>query len=63
MACDRRRSEEREAITDHDVAAFVDVLSESAGASGRWIHYGLTSSDVLDTALAVQARGSRGRSS
>ena len=48
--------QEREAITDHDVAAFVDVLSESAGASGRWIHYGLTSSDVLDTALAVQLR-------
>ncbi len=46
--------QEREAITDHDVAAFVDVLSESAGESGRWIHYGLTSSDVLDTATAVQ---------
>ncbi len=45
---------EREAVTDHDVAAFVDVLSASAGPSGRWIHYGLTSSDVLDTALAVQ---------
>ena len=48
---------ERERITDHDVAAFVDILSESAGAqAGRWIHYGLTSSDVLDTALAVQLR-------
>jgi adenylosuccinate lyase len=47
---------EREAITDHDVAAFVDVLSESAGPSGRWIHFGLTSSDVLDTALALQLR-------
>ena len=45
---------EREAITDHDVAAFVDVLSASAGPAGRWIHFGLTSSDVLDTALAVQ---------
>ena len=43
-----------EEITDHDVAAFVDVLSESAGPSGRWIHYGLTSSDVLDTALGLQ---------
>ncbi len=40
---------EREKTTDHDVAAFVDVLSESAGQPGRWIHYGLTSSDVLDT--------------
>jgi adenylosuccinate lyase len=45
---------ERERTTDHDVAAFVDVLSESAGAPGRWIHYGLTSSDVLDTGLALQ---------
>jgi adenylosuccinate lyase len=47
---------EREAITDHDVAAFVDVLSADAGDSGRWIHYGLTSSDVLDTALALQMK-------
>jgi adenylosuccinate lyase len=47
---------ERERTTDHDVAAFVDVLSESAGEAGRWIHFGLTSSDVLDTALALQLR-------
>jgi adenylosuccinate lyase len=47
---------EREKTTDHDVAAFVDVLSESAGSAGRWIHYGLTSSDVLDTGLALQIR-------
>ena len=47
---------ERERITDHDVAAFVDVLSESAGRAGRFIHYGLTSSNVLDTALALQLR-------
>ncbi|MGA3361899.1 MAG: adenylosuccinate lyase [Solirubrobacteraceae bacterium] len=47
---------EREQVTDHDVAAFVDVLSASAGPGGRWIHYGLTSSDVLDTALALQLR-------
>jgi adenylosuccinate lyase len=45
---------ERERITDHDMAAFVDVLAESAGPPGRWIHFGLTSSDVLDTALALQ---------
>ncbi len=45
---------ERERVTDHDVAAFVDVLAESAGPAGRWIHFGLTSSDVLDTALALQ---------
>ncbi len=47
---------ERERVTDHDVAAFVDVLSQSAGPPGRWIHFGLTSSDVLDTALALQLR-------
>jgi adenylosuccinate lyase len=48
--------DERERATDHDVAAFVDVLGASAGEAGRWIHYGLTSSDVLDTALALQLR-------
>ncbi len=47
---------EREKVTDHDVAAFVDVVAESVGEHGRWIHYGLTSSDVLDTALALQLR-------
>jgi adenylosuccinate lyase len=48
--------EERERVTDHDVAAFVDVLALSAGLAGRWIHHGLTSSDVLDTGLALQLR-------
>ena len=48
--------EERERVTEHDVAAFVDVLAASAGPAGRWIHFGLTSSDVLDTALALQLR-------
>jgi adenylosuccinate lyase len=47
---------ERERTTGHDVAAFVDVVSSSVGEEGRWIHYGLTSSDVLDTALALQLR-------
>jgi len=47
---------ERERVTDHDVAAFVDVVAQSVGEHGRWIHYGLTSSDVLDTALALQLR-------
>jgi adenylosuccinate lyase len=46
--------EEREKVTGHDVAAFVDVVAESIGPEGRWIHYGLTSSDVLDTALGLQ---------
>ena len=48
--------QERERVTDHDVAAFVDVLAESAGPAGRWIHFGLTSSDVLDSGLALQLR-------
>lgn len=47
---------EREKILDHDTAAFVDVLAASAGPAGRWIHYGLTSSDVVDTGLALQLR-------
>jgi adenylosuccinate lyase len=42
--------DERELITDHDVAAFVDVVQQRIGEPGRWIHYGLTSSDVVDTA-------------
>jgi adenylosuccinate lyase len=45
---------EREKVTDHDVAAFVDVVAGAVGEHGRWVHYGLTSSDVLDTALALQ---------
>ncbi len=45
---------QRERLTEHDMAAFVDVLAASAGPAGRWIHFGLTSSDVLDTALALQ---------
>jgi len=48
--------DEREKEIDHDVAAFVDVLAASAGSAGRWIHFGLTSSDVLDTALALQLK-------
>jgi adenylosuccinate lyase len=47
---------EREEVTNHDVAAFVDVLAASVTAGGEWIHYGLTSSDVLDTAQGVIMR-------
>jgi adenylosuccinate lyase len=50
------RVSEVERTTDHDLAAFVDVASEPLGSAGRWLHYGLTSSDVLDTALALQLR-------
>jgi adenylosuccinate lyase len=41
---------ERERVTNHDVAAFVDLLAASTATGGEWVHYGLTSSDVLDTA-------------
>jgi adenylosuccinate lyase len=47
---------QRERVTNHDVAAFVDVVAQTVGDAGRWIHYGLTSSDVLDTGLALQLR-------
>jgi adenylosuccinate lyase len=50
------RVAEIEARTHHDVAAFVDVVAEQLGEDGRWFHYGLTSSDVVDTALALQIR-------
>ena len=52
----RERVAEIEAQTHHDVAAFVDAVAEGLGEEGRWFHYGLTSSDVLDTALALQMR-------
>src|SRR3954468_21260067 len=48
--------EERERTTGHDVAAFVDVVAASIGDSGRWLHYGLTSYDVVDNALALQLK-------
>jgi adenylosuccinate lyase len=47
---------EREQVTDHDMAAFVDVVAASVGEPGRWVHHGLTSSDVLDTALGLQLK-------
>lgn len=50
------RIEEIEKTTKHDVIAFVTAAAESAGPAGRYIHYGLTSSDVLDTALSLQIR-------
>jgi adenylosuccinate lyase len=55
-SADAERVARREQETHHDVAAFVDVLSESIGPTSRHVHFGLTSSDVLDTALAVQIR-------
>jgi adenylosuccinate lyase len=48
------RVAEIEQVTDHDTAAFVDAVAELLGPEGRWLHYGLTSSDVVDTALSLQ---------
>ena len=56
----RRASREIEEQTHHDVAAFVDAVAERARRDGRWFHYGLTSSDVVDTALALQLREAGG---
>jgi adenylosuccinate lyase len=53
---DAERVAEVERVTRHDVAAFVDVVAASVGTAGRWVHFGLTSSDVLDTGLALQLR-------
>ena len=50
------RVAEIEATLHHDTAAFVDAVAEKLGEEGRWFHYGLTSSDVVDTALALQIR-------
>jgi adenylosuccinate lyase len=54
------RVEEIERVTNHDVAAFVQAVQEPIGPAGRWIHFGLTSSDLLDTTLALQLRESAG---
>jgi adenylosuccinate lyase len=47
---------EREAVTNHDLAAFVDLLAESVATGAEWVHFGLTSSDVVDTANGVLMR-------
>ena len=50
------RVAELEATLHHDTAAFVDAVAETLGPDGRWFHHGLTSSDVVDTALALQVQ-------
>ena len=50
------RIAELELTTDHDVIAFVSQVAETVGPNGRFLHFGLTSSDVVDTALALQCR-------
>ncbi|HEV8054318.1 MAG TPA: adenylosuccinate lyase [Candidatus Limnocylindrales bacterium] len=53
---DVTRIAELEKTTDHDVVAFVNQVAETVGEEGRYLHFGLTSSDVVDTALALQCR-------
>src|ERR1041384_5353335 len=53
---DVARIEEIEQVTQHDVIAFTTAVAERVGPSARWLHFGMTSSDVLDTALALQMR-------
>ena len=53
---DIARIEEIEATTEHDVIAFTTAVAERVGPSARWLHFGMTSSDVIDTAQALQMR-------
>jgi adenylosuccinate lyase len=57
-AFDIARIEEIEQTTQHDVIAFTTAVAEKVGPSARWLHFGLTSSDVIDTAQAIQMRQS-----
>lgn len=53
---DVQRIQEIEAVTKHDVIAFTRCLSESLGPEKKWVHYGLTSTDVVDTAQGYQLK-------
>jgi adenylosuccinate lyase len=55
-AFDIKRIEEIEQVTQHDVIAFTTAVAEKVGPAARWLHFGLTSSDVVDTAQAIQMR-------
>src|SRR4051794_28378573 len=57
---DVERAREIEQRTQHDVLAFTETIAEQVGPEARWFHYGLTSSDVVDTALALQLRDAGG---
>src|SRR3954453_16939409 len=53
---DIARIEAIEQVTQHDVIAFTSAVAEKVGPAARWLHFGLTSSDVIDTAQAIQMR-------
>jgi len=59
-AFDIDRIEQIEQTTQHDVIAFTTAVAEKVGPSARWLHFGLTSSDVIDTAQALQMREAAG---
>src|SRR6516164_10927480 len=59
-AFDIARIEEIEQTTQHDVIAFTTAVAEKVGPSARWMHFGMTSSDVIDTAQAIQMRDASG---
>ena len=58
---DVERIAEIERTTDHDIIAFVSQVAQSVGPEGRYLHFGLTSSDVVDTGLALQLRAAGAR--
>ena len=55
---DIKRIDEIEAVTRHDLIAFTTSVSETLGDESRWFHYGMTSSDTIDTAVALQMKDS-----
>ena len=57
---DIKRVKEIESRTRHDVVAFLENLAENTGDEAKYIHYGMTSSDILDTGLALQMRDAAG---
>src|SRR5262245_50801787 len=59
-AFDIDRIEQIEQTTQHDVIAFTTAVAENVGPAARWLHFGLTSSDVIDTAQAIQMRQAAG---
>src|SRR6476620_10898661 len=57
---DLKRIHEVEAEVKHDVIAFTTAVAEKVGPEARWLHYGLTSNDVVDTAQALQIKAASG---
>src|SRR5271168_3233631 len=57
---DVKRIQEIEAEVKHDVIAFTTAVAEKIGPESRWLHYGLTSNDVVDTAQALQIKEASG---